>query len=145
MTVTGIARTRRGRAAAALLAMQLLHLLDALGRPAPEAEAPAVGQAGHVVGLIVTIVALVAIRRRLSWAPLATAAAGAAVALGATVNHVLPLTTELNNTYWGRADALHWLVLLATVATGVWCFAAARADGAMRGRRDSNRAATPIT
>lgn len=134
MTLTDIAQptktaTRLTRAAVALLAVQLLHIVDALGRPAPEAHVPAPGRAGHVLGLVVTVAALVAIRRRATWARLATAAAGATVALGATINHVLPLTTELTNTYWGRADALHWVVLLATVATGAWCFATARSVG----------------
>jgi hypothetical protein len=118
--------TRRHTLVVALLALafvQLLHLLDAL-RYSPNATLPGVfNDPAALFGVGAALVSAIAVARDEPIARVLAIATGAAVALGFTVYHGIPVQLRHNNPYWGadgHADALRWLTVLLATGLAIW-------------------------
>jgi hypothetical protein len=113
-------------ATAFLVLLQVGHLVDVL-RYDDTASFPGVlGDPVAIfgIGIVTVAIVLLAIHHRL--APLVTAAAGAAIAVGFVLTHAIPVKLGgLNNPYWtldggNEADLIRWVSVVALVALGGW-------------------------
>lgn len=115
------ARDRTVLALAALVVLQVLHLLDEL-RAYSADVGETVLRPQPILGVGGTVVALVAVRRGAAIGrPLALVAAGV-IALGFVLSHGIPVESARTKPYWGdgSADVVQWLgfiLILATCAT----------------------------
>src|SRR5690242_13453678 len=113
----------------ALAVVQLLHLLDGL-RYSTNAEFPGVfNDPAALFGVSATVVSAIAVARDEPIARALAIATGAAVAIGFTLYHGIPLKLRHNNPYWGpdgHADALRWLTVLSAIGIAIWVIVIAR-------------------
>jgi hypothetical protein len=112
--------TRLARANLALFALLIAHTLDhALNQPSRTLPASAgfIGIAGFVIAAASTTLAA----RRSPLAPMASLYAGAVTALGILAVHLLPSWWGfVSDPFWDfNANALSWLILLATFAAAI--------------------------
>ena len=107
----------------ALVLVQLGHILDQL-RWSSGATFPSVltGEQNGQLGIVLALVALLALAMRSEYAPQLAAVAGVAVSIGFVLYHGIPFKFGVNNPYWGpngHADAIRWLTVLAAIAVAV--------------------------
>jgi len=110
-------------ALALLATVQLAHILDEL-RYSRDAEFPGVlmEQNGQL-GIVLALVACLAVAMRWNKAPQIAALAGGLVAAGFVLYHGIPFKIGVTNPYWGpagHADAIRWLTVLTAIALGIW-------------------------
>lgn len=109
----------------ALLAIvQLAHLLDVL-RYSETATFPSVlADPVAMTGIFTAAAAFLAVATRQIFGTTAALLAGAAISLGFTLYHGLPINLGLNNPYWGssgsNADFIQWATVIAAIAIGAW-------------------------
>ena len=107
----------------ALASVQLLHLLDAL-RYSPNATFPGVfNDPAALFGVSAAFISAIAVARHEPIARALALATGAAVAIGFTLYHGIPVQLRHNNPYWGpdgHADALRWLTVLLAIGLAMW-------------------------
>ena len=118
--------TRRRTLVVALLALafvQLLHLLDGL-RYSSTATFPGVlNDPAAMFGVTAALVAAIAVVRDEPIARALAIATGAAIAIGFTLYHGIPVRLRHNNPYWGRdghADAIRWLTVVTAIGIAIW-------------------------
>ena len=104
-------------AAWALLATQLVHA-------ATPADTDAEGYMGLVGGLallISSIVAIVGLRKRKSWASKLAGWTGLVVAVGFVLYHAVPVTSPVSNPYLGEpVGPAAWISVALAIAAGAW-------------------------
>jgi hypothetical protein len=116
-------RTRLFVALIALALIQVAHILDQL-RWSSTARFPSVfvTEQNGQLGIVLALVACIAVAARSDHGPALAALAGAVVALGFALYHGIPFKVGVNNPYWGpngHADVIRWLTVLAAIAVGL--------------------------
>ena len=123
-------RSRLLAGTAALIVVQLVHLLDVL-RYVPEASFPGVlADPLAAVGIGLATFAFVLLVTRRPSARRTTIVAALAVAAGFMLHHGIPFDLGTNNPYWtfeegNRADVLRWATVVVLIALGAWTAATA--------------------
>ena len=145
-TTTGVAtandptdvRSRLLAGTAALIVVQLVHLLDVL-RYVPEASFPGVlADPLAAVGIGLATFAFVLLVARRPSARRTTIVAALAVAAGVLLHHGIPFDLGTNNPYWtfdegNRADVLRWATVVVLIALGAWTAATAWRSSTIEG------------
>jgi len=107
----------------ALALIQVAHILDQL-RWSSTATFPSVlfTEQNGQFGIVLTLVACIAVVTRSDYGPLLATLAGAVVALGFVLYHGIPFKLGVNNPYWGpngHADVIRWLTVFTAIAVGL--------------------------
>lgn len=113
-------------AGAALLLAEVWHVANAAALGSPRSHAPAITASAHLLAIVITLVALVAVRRGARWGGAAVRISGGFAVVAMLVYHLPPSSVPGINSYWRGGDVLDWLTVLAVAATGAWCVAAGR-------------------
>lgn len=104
--------------------VQFAHLLDVL-RYSDTATFPSVlADPVAMTGISTAAAAFLAVATRQTFGTTTALIAGAAISLGFTLYHGLPINLGLNNPYWGlagsNADLIQWATVIAAIAVGAW-------------------------
>jgi len=117
---------RRGQVLVALVALalvQVAHILDQLRWSSGSTfSSVLVGEPNGQLGIVLALVAFLAVVTRWEHAPRLASLAGGVVAVGFVLYHGIPFKPGVNNPNWGpngHADAIRWLTVLTAIALGI--------------------------